>query len=832
MSIQKSLNALSKKLLGIGIFDAWQQAPQTKQASQKAQQLAQNLHLREAIAFAEKALAKWSKKPSFWERLICQLLMGKLLETVTHQLKQWHKQVAEADKLAASAKNLLQQDTGEPGETQALAGAIAFYQRFNKILYDQGVVEATNQCQQELQRRKQFQELVTQAQSQAENRFFKNAIATYRQAEQLYFTEALQQAIATAQTQVPQEDIFDSAFQRARQAEIAGKLRGAIAILEAAVTKFPRSDGLDLLQKLQQTIQGREQFRQGLAAEKAGDFKTAVSLYQNAKLILPNSTDCQIRLGLVAIKTQDWATALSHLESLSGEQAAYLRGFAHAQQENLQLANQEWQKISTNSIVPQQEILQTISQRQRLLSLQNIENLVKAENLEQAKTASTEFIQKFGWEELIEANLQGYIQPRLEAQVWQGDNWEFISNEAEKNWIAQPNITTLHNWAVANYYHAQSDPTKLSEAMIALATALANLTEDPILQDVPWRGNQKVNFESVALELKRRIESAIESFKDSNINEYLKLRDRWRLESVALRLINQPPTGGMKIQDIFITPGFYQRYITLWQHIIVEQIDTSQKNLHSLYTPWGLAVAACIEGDSQRAIQIKPSLTPTTDVEIFAQKFLAYHQGCHYLQQQKWREAIIYLKQAKSEIQVNQNWQQETDRLCGLQRQAISESELQENLEFAQLWYEILDSQPSRSYLAEYKTEELRERLTQDKISLEKALVEIQQIKFIDEQNPVVKDMIARLEISKEFADIDRLLKQNRYEEAVRNARRSHHDQVRFTVAEFFIKILIDGINNGDLKDYQSIQQLGRWAYEICPHEPAFQEVFHSLHFT
>ena len=64
--------------------------------------------------------------------------------------------------------------------------------------------------------------------------------------------------------------------------------------------------GTLLLQKLQQTLKGREQFRQGLAAEKAGDFKAAVSLYKNAKLLLSSSTYCQIRLALVAIKTQAW----------------------------------------------------------------------------------------------------------------------------------------------------------------------------------------------------------------------------------------------------------------------------------------------------------------------------------------------------------------------------------------------------------------------------------------------------------------------------------------------------------------------------------------------
>ncbi|MHC5721647.1 MAG: peptidase M, neutral zinc metallopeptidase site, partial [Nostoc sp.] len=98
------------------------------------------------------------------------------------------------------------------------------------------------------------------------------------------------------------------------------------------------------------------------------------SLYETAKFLLPNPTDCQIRLALVAIKTKEWATALFHLEAIAGEQAAYLRGFAYAQQEDLQIAYKEWQGLSTAKLAKQRKIIKNISQRQRLLSLQNIEH--------------------------------------------------------------------------------------------------------------------------------------------------------------------------------------------------------------------------------------------------------------------------------------------------------------------------------------------------------------------------------------------------------------------------------------------------------------------------
>ncbi len=850
MSILNSLNAFSKVLLGVGIVDVYKQAPQTKEAKQKAEKLAENKYLREAVTIAEKALAVWStvtiaekalavwsKKPGFWERLICKLLLGNLLDNFTQQLLQWHSQVIEADKFAAQARNLRKQDYGDPLETQVLTNASALYESCTQILHDERILTAINQCQQELRRRQQFQLLVRKAQSHAENKFFQNAIAVYSEAEELYSTEALQRAINAAKSQVQQEKIYYSAFQRAQQAQNQGRLKGAIALLETALTNFPRSDGLELLQEIQLTIKGREQFRQGLAAEKANDLKAAISCYETAKLLLPNPTDCQIRLGIVAIKVENWAIALSHLMGLPGEQAAYLRGFAYAKQENLQQAHREWQGISNNAIAEQREMLNSFAQRQRLLLIHNIEQFVKAENLDSAKTASVEFIEKFSSNPLVEANLQEHIQPRLEVGLWQGEDKKIIASELEKVWILQPNITTLHNWAIATYYCDHNDFSNLSNLIISLSTALANLTDAPTLKDVPWLGSQSIDLTLVSLEIKHRLEAAIDTYKDTDIKKYLLLRDKYRLELVALKFMGEVSQQGMKVNNVFITPGCYQNYISLWRNIVVDNIDSSQRILLSLYSSWGLAVAACLEGDSQRAIQLKPSIKTTSTVEIFAQKFVAYHEtveifaqkfvayheGCYYLNHKKWRNAITPLKDAKSEIIYNKDWQQEIDRLCGLQRQAISE--IAAHLEFAQFWYDILGSQPARSYLAEYKAEKIREQVTEKNISLDTALKELQEIQKIDSQNPVVLDLIERVEFQQEIELINQLLESNKFEEAVKFAKKSHHQRIRNIVADICIAILVKGFQNRDL-GFDDIYNLGRWAYELCPEEENVQEVY------
>lgn len=750
-----------------------------------------------------------------------KLILGNLLEQLQQQLKQWQKKVAQADKLIRQAKALLKQDTGNPLVTQNITNAILFYQRCTKILQEDKVSQAIKQCQQELEKRQSFQKLVQDAEYKLENRFYQQALDIYQQAEKLYLTEAIETAITTCKTHTQQEKNYLLALEKAEQSANQGKLQTAITILSSALNKFKRADGIELIEKLHKTLKGREKYRAGLEAEKAGNLLEASSCYQSAKVLLPEPIECQLRLAVIAIKTQNWGKVLDFLSDLEGEKTFYLRGFALAQQGYLQAAYKEWQGLSSNQIAAQKEIIKNISQRQRLLAIQNIEQLVKNDNLEQAKTASTDFTKKFGCDSLIETNLKNHIQPRLEAAIWQDNNQENIAKKAEQAWISNPNLTTLHNWFVATYYHTQTDNQNVSNLIIALPTALANIADDSALKDVPWIGNQTINLESIFLELQRRLETIIDTFKHQKKDEYLQLRDSYRLEMVALRLMGNLPKMGMKIKNIFITPGCYSRFLPLWQNTI-DDIKPSQNILRSLYTSWGLAVAACVEKDIQRAIKIKPDKA-TSEIETFAQNFVAFHEGCYQLQQQQWRKAVIPLKSAKSQIQTSTNYQQEIDRLCNLQRQAISEST--EHLEFAQFWYDILKSQAAKSYLAEYKAEEVREKLDNQKITNKKALEQLKQIKKIDTDNPIVIDLIEVIEFNQEIEEVDKLLKNNQFEKAVKRAKQSDSQRIRSVVAEICIDILIKGFQNREL-GFDSIYNLGLWAYELCPNDPNVQEIY------
>ena len=230
------------------------------------------------------------------------------------------------------------------------------------------------------------------------------------------------------------------------------------------------------------------------------------------------------------------------------------------------------------------------------------------------------------------------------------------------------------------------------------------------------------------------MENAIDAVKDDDINEYLKLRDIYRREMVTLSLIQQNNSGMRIKQQLFILPGCYQRFRN---HL--PGISFPGSVWGALYTDWGLAVAACHEGDTARAIKIKPSKTSSFDVDNFAYCFVSYHEGCHYLQNLEWRKAINPLQQAQSNIKAKSDWCKEIDRLCELQVQKLKDFD--EHLQFSKFWYELIDSKPSRSYLAEYRGRKVADKISNKEINLEQGLRELQKIKNIEPNNSFILNL-------------------------------------------------------------------------------------------
>lgn len=812
------VNGVSNLLLGVGVVDLSEKASRSKIIFQKAQRLAQHKQLRDAITTAEKILALWYPCHSISEQIGHKIWVGSFLQEVKHQLMEWKSLLDEAEKLTASANSILEKETVNLPNHKAVNDALQLYKKSYLKQEDAQVKLAIERCEHLLRWRQKYQVLVSEGEKLAKQRSIKQAIARYQKAQQLFATDQIGAVIAQLSTEVHQERTFEATLGQAEHLSGEGKFHEAIALLEPALAQFERADGRNLLSELQKAVLGIEHFEAGYNFEQSGDFVRAFSNYQAAQSWLPHISDCTIRKASVALKLQQWDEAIFSLDKMSGDSAAYIRGFAHAKKGNWQQANREWQSISDLRIHEQRQLLGILVERDRLVALRQIEESVDAENLDLAHVLSFEFMKKFGQHELVLTNLENHIQPRLDTAFWKSQNPHRIADFAEKKWRERLDIASLHNWAVAAYYNAKVDPNKLGDCIISWSTAIANLHLDPSLQNLPWLENSGVDIQAVRSDIHKKLEDAIESIKDKNPNDYLRLRDLYRGEMVALRLMGTPPKSGAKQNNLFLTPGCWMRCF-----ISISTLRLPDKLLQALYTKWGLAVAACIEGDTARAIQLKPAIGSLVEGEQFAQQLVSYYEGCYHLQQKQWRHAIAPLKQAREEIKANPDWRKEIDRLCQQQRLAISE--FNDHLDFAQSWYDILDSQPARSYLAEYKAEQIREQLVAKTIQEYTALVELERIKRIDSTNPVILDLIERIEITQDARKVEELMQANKLEQAVQEAKRSRHQQVRNNLTEFFLKVFIEGFQQSELK-FEDIHKIGQWVYELSPEDPMVKEIY------
>jgi hypothetical protein len=800
----------------------WNQSLESKALAQVAIELAESKQLHKAIQQAKKAKSLWSEHPNLLERNFCQMTMGKLLHELTEHIATWQQQTAYADQLMLRAKSY-EGKLEDPTNYTDLTIALSLYEQAISITKIKEYHDAIQRCKQELSQRQQYEHLLHQARQQEANYFFREAKESYTQAILLYGRPEVDAALANCSAHLQAETVYEQVLREANQLAQRGEFSEAIALAKPATEKFVRADGKEFLSRLNRIVRSKEQFKSGLAIEQSGDFEQAHTIYASALESLPELTECRTRLSVVAIKTNRHHEVSNVLKNLPDEQSAYLRGLAYAKQGDLQKADREWLPIEANpSVASQRKTLKTLAQWEKLLLLRQIEQQVDALALNAAKTSSLQFVQKFGGDDTVEENLRGHIQARMESELWKTQDWDAIAQSAQENWLTQQDITSLHNWAIACYYRVKSRSEQpgyiqsLQDFIPVWLTALANFKDDPALHQLAWTNPASVDCTKTISQLRQKLESLIDELKEKDVKTYLQLRDHYRLGSTVSRLL------GDRSKELVILPK------CLAGERVKSKNSNISKNLleRSLYTDWGLAVAACIEGDVERAIQLKPYQNDTTPEKKYAHQFVAYHEGCYHLKDYDWRKAMFALKKAQTEITATPEWKEYLNQLCNEQRQKIHSQD--DHLQFAEIWYELLKSPAARSYLAETKTEALREKLASDKISENKAKGELKEILKLDPQNPVTLDLYEKVQASIDIPEICRLLKAGNTQAAMRLARQSDSQLTRTKIAELFITIILDGLKHGRI-ERSEVYQFGQWAYELAPDEPSFLEIFQSL---
>ena len=375
--------------------------------------------------------------------------------------------------------------------------ALQLYQDCNRLNNEPRFIEAITRIEQKLQSRQKFQELMTQGKKEVAEGFYKQALITFERAKELFSIAELEGQIVLCQEKGQEQDKYEATLTQANQIAREGKFQEAISLFEPALAEFTRNDGEQFLSKLKKIVYAKDCFRMGVLAEEAQDFEVAVVKYQETLQILPELKECQVRSAIASLKNSNLDRVFSFLQETNDEQASYLRGLAYSKQRDWKQANREWKNIKNNRVEEQRQIIKTLIERDRLLQIQEIESAVDLNNVEIAKKLSLEFINKFGSEPEVQQNLENHIQPLLEHQIWESQNWQQIAVKTEQIWLEQQDIESLHNWAIANYYQAQTNPHKLPDFIVAWSTALANIEHNPTLQNVPWLGSNSIDIKDV-----------------------------------------------------------------------------------------------------------------------------------------------------------------------------------------------------------------------------------------------------------------------------------------------------------------------------------------------
>lgn len=443
-------------------------------------------------------------------------------------------------------------------------------------------------------------------------------------------------------------------FRSARSMAIAGDFAKAESELNSILTVYPHPDGRDLLKELQRLRQGQEWLKLGLAAELSGSLEIARYHYQNLANEFPQlQAICQRRSIVMAIHERNWTAVIASTHNSSDRLAVKYNALARYQQ----------------------------NQIQRLQLLRQIQQQLQAQQIEAAWQTSISYIEAMGTDAFIQQIRTEYIQPQLTNVA---SNWSDRYELGKQRWQQTGGNALLHDWAIAAYYRFGSNLDRLDwlqELIPIWVTASINTNlPDPA---------------AATARIRDLISSIVDRFPDPTVKSELQLE--WQRELMAVEWFGTPPTTGLRIRGVFISPGFYDLFKSQMAHV-----QLPEKLWAMLYTPWWRSVVTCQQGNPVRAMVYKPTDPPDSVASQLAQKFVAYHEGCYYLECRpggfpRWREAFRVLELAKVQILQSPTWQSTIDRLCDTHQLSIWNPA--DRLEFANCWYDLLQSDSANIFL-------------------------------------------------------------------------------------------------------------------------------------
>ena len=851
------INSLTKLCCGVGVIDIRDRASQTKDFLIKSEERAKTRRLKEAIQLAKSGTRLWSQNPNFWEKLFRRWFLSDLLIKLEESSKKWSGQMQNAQRLIQEGNNLLTLVSNDPKEYENLEKALHCLQRAKNLLFDPKVNEQVKSYSSELQQRKHWLELFEDAQANSLAKYFIRALPIYEEAQKFYNTDELTKLIAVCKSGVIAEKQYCQELKNAKSFCQQADFPKAFKAARMAIASFPREDGQKFLRSLERILESKTIFQKGLQHEQSRELDLALDCYTRAYKLMPDLLESRFRQVIVACKQENWEQALNFLDSLNGDRASYLRGFIFAKNQNYDENAREWQGLRSSELDAQRAKLEIIKQKAYLLDLQAIEKFVDQGDLEKAANISYKALERHPQAQIISKNLENHILPRLDSEAWKQTeiNWNILRGKTGSTWLERPNLQSLHNWAIAEYYCAMNTeyPTLelIMEFNASWGTAIANLPDDPSLDNLPWLGNTKPDRIQLKKKLEELWDRVLDRVKENDLDTYMKVRDWQRLDRYTLNILTSSTKPIIKLGSTWILPStidFLQQFEKLNDNLtksildiqhqstflrsIIARIAKTQKSILDIqhqytilptssqlslfYSPLGIAIAACLDGDVERGLQLKNYNSGYLNHKEHlnnAHAMLSYFESCHLLKKNQWQNALQLAKQFKQSIQKNSEWLSEIDRLCEL---IVRELDEKDQITFAKLWLETTSSKASRNYYTECKTEEIRMQIGKERITPQQGLSKLRELTDIDTSNPVYRDLINRIEVILANEEVHQYLKRGETENAVNRAMRSGNREVKQTLAEVLFSFLQEADRTGRISYGERMQVVG-WITNLVP---------------
>jgi hypothetical protein len=651
--------------------------------------------------------------------------------------EQKRKDKKEAKREIELAKSAIDRDTSNPFENDLLLTAIDHYQKSYQLVEQNSCLSAITGLQQEIDRRYEFQALFRSATENFYSKNFEKSLTFLLLAKEIYAPPKLVATILDCEEHAKAERVYIQSLGEAQTVSYTGNFRSALTIVDRALAKFSREDGENLKIRLSRAIAAKEQLNLGKIEESIGNIIAAKEHYLGALNLMPDWSEPKLKLAILAIQTGTKRDPLEQLATVDYPQITCLKGLLYIRARQYAKAREVWSSADLHLVREYWHSSSSLMLAEFKIVQPQIERLVAQDELEQARILSLNFINQVGSNSLIKKNLENCINPGIEAKIWRSRDWKNLALLAHENWRNSPTIASLHNLTVAQYYAAKID-NNIERLMIYWSTAIANIDLNPTLKNLPWMGTKSISIEDISEKLWQLLEQQIEDIKESNLDEYFRLRDRYRQEFCAVKLAKSDVNAKISVSGLTISPGFYRDY---YSHI---PLTGEPQVWQTLYTKWGTAVAACLERDPQRSEIIRSDLAVNSSIEEFAQHFILYEQGCYYLQQEDWRKAIYPLNDAKNAIIEHRLWQRKLNDLCTERRKTIDDFD--EHMDFAKFWDDLLSSSESEDYLVQYKASKIQLDWSEDRVADRLSVYRIKSLLDKYPDHPVVKQIYIQID--------------------------------------------------------------------------------------